>query len=477
MPQSHGHKLYLLAPAIRVPIDAVEGPRLTRWYRAQQDLRRQVLTAWMCERGVDLREPDPTQHSPHFGLLALGAWLERAGYEVAYLDEEWLDARGRWEAAFATMLSEAAGVFVGGITVHYDHVRALIREVKQRSGAVVVAGGHHATYRECDAIEAGADLVVRGEGELAVEAVAAEIVSGRRRWCAVPGASFVAKGRLVRNPEHHLGSLDDTPPFPYHLLDEEQRATLDLYVFPSRGCRYACIFCAEGRYWGGHRMHSPEVICQFIEAHQRATPFNVVYLYDSSFGEDRERTLAFCRLFAARFPDTYLRILTRLDLIDREMLEAMEQARVIEVLVGIESADEVVRARSGKPLANADLYDRLKELGRVVPLVKSSWMVGLPGETCVSARATATMMADMHARGLVVEASCRVATYYPGTPCFEHPERFGLCFATSDWSRFHRRCSPAYDLDTMTSDEIYTCYCEAMQAETDAMEQRIEERR
>lgn len=472
--QNHGHKIYLLAPAIRVPIDVVEGPRLTRWYRAQQALRGQILGAWTRKRDVEVREPDSSLHSPHFGLLALGAWLERAGYEVAYIDEEWLNGRGRWKATLTAMLRDAAGVYIGGITINYDHVRALIREVKQSSDAVVVAGGHHASYREHDALEAGADVVVRGEGERAAESIAAEIVSGRRQWSAVPGASFISKGRLVRNPEQQLENLDDTPAFPYHLLEEEQRTTLDLYVFPSRGCGNACIFCAEGRYWGGHRMLSPETICQAIATHQRWTPFNVVYLYDSTFGENRTRTLAFCQLFAARFPDTYLRILTRLDLVDRDMLDAMRQARVIEVLVGIESADEAVRAQSGKRLANAELYDRLWELGRVVPLVKSSWMVGLPGETRASAIATAAMMADLHTRGLVVEASCRVATYYPGTPCFEHPERFGLRFVTGDWSRFHRRCRPAYDLDTMTSDEIYAHYCEAMQAETEAMERRLE---
>lgn len=475
MIQSRGRKFYLLAPAIRVPIDAVETPRLTRWYRAQQALRRRVLGSWARKRDLELREPNAALHPPHFGLLALGAWLERAGHKVVYLDEEWLDLHGRWEDAFASMLRDAAGVFVGGITVHYDHVRALIREIKQHSDAAVIAGGHHATYRERDALEAGADLVVRGEGELAVEAIASEIVSGRRRWHDIPGASYLADGRLMRTPEQRLADLCETPAFPYHLLEEQQRATLDLYVFPSRGCRYACTFCAEGRYWGGHRMLAPEAICRAIEAHQRATPFNVVYLYDSSFGEDRERTLAFCRLFAASFPQVYLRILTRLDLVDDEMLKAMRQAHVIESLVGIESADETVRARSGKFLTNDDVYDRLEALGHVVPLVKSSWMVGLPGETFASARATATMMAELHARRLVVESSCRVATYYPGTPCFEHPQRFGLRFVSQDWSRFHRRCRPAYELDTMTSDEIYRCYCRAMQAETDAMEQRLTE--
>jgi len=467
------NKLYFIAPQIKVPISTEEGPRLTAWYSAQQELRKRVLKFWALRNGTEVREPDPALHSPHFGLLFLASWLRREGHDVVYVDEEYQKQKGHWQSILNEMTQRAAGIFVGGITVHYNHVQDLICYLKQCTRAVIIAGGHHATYRERDALGAGADLVVRGEGEIAASHIANLIVHGRCTWDEVPGVSFLSGNELVRIPKPKPISLHELPDFPYDMVPLEQRKAVDLYVFPSRGCRYNCIFCAEGRYWGGHRMQTPERICALIGAHQKATPFNSVYLYDSSFGEDRYRTLAFCQLFGNRFPGTYLRVLTRLDLLDEELLQAMEMARVIEVLIGIESSDETIRANSGKRLANTTVYEKLENLRRIVPLVKSSWMIGLPGETYESAASTAKMMVELHRRELVVEASVRVATYYPGSPCFESPERHRIKFITQDWSRFHRRCRPPYELPTMTSEDIYTYYCKAMESETAAMNRRI----
>ena len=96
---------------------------------------------------------------PPLGLLTLAALLP-ADWELRLVD---LNARrlspGDWDWAELVMLS--------GMIVQREGLLHLIREAKARHKTVVV-GGPYATSVPQEVLEAGADFLVRGEGEITI---------------------------------------------------------------------------------------------------------------------------------------------------------------------------------------------------------------------------------------------------------------------------------------------------------------------
>ncbi|NVO02988.1 MAG: B12-binding domain-containing radical SAM protein [Bacteroidetes bacterium] len=466
-------KFYFIAPKISVEISKAESDRLTRWFNAQQSLRNKILHNWQVSNNIKLKEPNPSLHSPHFGLLTLASLLLENGYNVEYLDQEWLEKKDEWIPTLSKITKDAIAFFIGSITISYPYAVELIKYLKSKSEAKIILGGHHVTYMDIQAIEDGADIVIRGEAESGIQTIANEILINRFCWDNVPNATFLKNGKIYRTQlKSNLNYLH--PIFPFDLLDKEQLKLQEIYVFPSRGCKHSCSFCIEGgKYWNGHYQLSLNQIRSNLLSYNNLLDFNFVYLYDSNFGEDKIWTINLCNLLKNEFPNLYFKTLLRLDLVDEELLIAFRDAGIIEVLVGIESGDENIRKLSGKSMSDDYIFEKLILLNKYIPLVKTSWLVGLPYETKETCKKTIDFIEQVHSMQLVSEASCRIASYYPGTHVFEDPEKHEVSFLNFNWKQYHRRCVPPYNLKNLNAQEIYNYYSKAVEKEIQLIENRL----
>ena len=120
--------------------------------------------------------------SPPLGLAFLAAALEAAGIEVRILDYVVFpyhrDALAEAIHAFSPELIGATAV-----TMTVDHAMTVIRDAKAMAPkAVTVMGGPHVTFmaRETLAACPELDVVVRGEGEAVLTALAGALFDRRR---------------------------------------------------------------------------------------------------------------------------------------------------------------------------------------------------------------------------------------------------------------------------------------------------------
>lgn len=122
---------------------------------------------------------------------------------------------------------------------------AEISRLKARLGEriVVLAGGPHATACAGEVLEAGADLVFRGEAEESLVSELAALLEGRG---APPGT--------IVDPLP-LGPLDRYPPF---ALGRGLFAPIEL----RRGCAGRCAFCQTPRLAAALRERSPEGVLE-----------------------------------------------------------------------------------------------------------------------------------------------------------------------------------------------------------------------
>jgi B12-binding domain/radical SAM domain protein len=111
-----------------------------------------------------------------------------------------------------------------------------------------VAGGVHATAEPAATLRGGFDLVVAGEGEIAIRQLVAAMRSGGEVR-AVPGACWLdEQGSLQRTARGERPDLDAFPPgAPRH----GRYGPIEI----TRGCIYACSFCQTPYFAGAAFRH------------------------------------------------------------------------------------------------------------------------------------------------------------------------------------------------------------------------------
>ncbi len=268
--------------------------------------------------------------------------------------------------------------FYGGLTSTSPRLYHLARWYQQ-AGVVTIAGGQHfAGENTAEALHSGIDYVVLGEGEEAIRELL-HAVEGCREAGAVRGIAYLDSGRIVRTPAREPMQDFDKQAYPDFSLVRYAR----IKIFPVeriRGCCMNCEFCTVK---GTPRCASVERLLgnlsYLVETHNARNFFIV----DDLFGQQRDETLRFCRLFA-RYQEQIGRQLTttvqiRLDKArDPELLAAMREAGILNVAIGFESPiDEELKAMN-KAVRARDMLALARTFHRFGFLVHGMFIFGYP---------------------------------------------------------------------------------------------------
>ncbi|MCL6449928.1 MAG: B12-binding domain-containing radical SAM protein [Acetobacteraceae bacterium] len=338
-----------------------------------------------AQNGMRLALVKPPEASAfNFGAFSLAvlAAAVRDLAEVSILDLSDLPLDRAVSAALPGR-PHAVGVTVMGLASvgpAAEFVRRL-RAAGPQEGAgrlTILAGGHGASTVPGPLLRAGADAVVFGEGEATLRDIVQHGVGP-----GLPGTACLDGGRLVlgppRPPIRPLGRIgpparDLMPPPPdgVHLLET------------SRGCPHACTFCETTRFYGTlWRPHTPPRVADEVRRLVNDYGAWTIQFADDNFTCSPQRVLEICeRLCRGPLPALILAF-ARADnlLADPRLIPALARARVLRVTVGVETLEEGVARRAGKPIpleTYREAFSRLREAGA---FSVASFIVGLPGES------------------------------------------------------------------------------------------------
>jgi radical SAM superfamily enzyme YgiQ (UPF0313 family) len=212
----------------------------------------------------DEKERQIMKPYPPLGLLYLSAFLKRAGFSVEVFDSTFGEL-----AALAQTFAASPGGLVGIYTnlMTRGNVLRIIRAAKLHRWTVVLGGPESANYLP-EYLDAGADVIVTGEGEVTLaELVPALARSGRHRLHAVPGIAFRDEaGAIVRTTDRARVPDIDSLPFPDReaidhglYLDawKTHHGASSINLITARGCAYRCNWCSHAVYGHSHRRRSP----------------------------------------------------------------------------------------------------------------------------------------------------------------------------------------------------------------------------
>jgi radical SAM superfamily enzyme YgiQ (UPF0313 family) len=188
-------------------------------------------------------------------------------------------------------------------------------------------------------------------------------------------------------PEVEIAEDIDTLPFParhlinnslYHsVLGKGKRMT---GLCSSRGCPFSCVFCHQPHYGKKWRARSAENVVAEIEECINLG-IGEIEIYDDTFTYDRQRVIDICLDMLRKKLKIDWAIRTRVDRVDKEMLQIMAKAGCKRINYGIESANpEVLKMlRKGiTPEQSEEAVRMTKESGIEV---QAYFMIGSPRET------------------------------------------------------------------------------------------------
>ncbi|MDP3181521.1 MAG: B12-binding domain-containing radical SAM protein [Desulfobaccales bacterium] len=195
---------------------------------------------------------------PPLGLITVAALLPRE-WEFRLVD---LNTRQVNEADWAW----AESVMISGMLVQKEGLLALTREAKQR-GKTVVVGGPYPTSLPQEALDAGADFLIRGEGENTIPLFLSALKEGKR------------PGIIERKGKPDL----TTSPVPrFDLLNFDHY--IDLSLQTSRGCPFDCEFCDVVNLYGRKpRYKNPQQVLAELETLYRLGWRGEVFISDDNF--------------------------------------------------------------------------------------------------------------------------------------------------------------------------------------------------
>ncbi|NOZ58219.1 MAG: radical SAM protein [Euryarchaeota archaeon] len=345
--------------------------------------------------------PYPGKDLFPLGLGYLAASVEDIA-EVGVIDES-------VERVTPEKLREFNPEFVGitATTPSFGRAREIIALVRRvLPEARVIVGGTHATFRPEEALSAGVDVVVRGEGEETLR----ELLEGRELG-RIRGISYLEEGEAVHNPDRSLIQNLDALPFPawrYFPL----HAYRVMSLISARGCVYHCAYCSAAQFWRRRvRFRSPRNVVEEVER-LYSMGFRRLRFMDSTFTLDRRRALEMCALIEELgYPDLSWSCETRADHLDEELLGALKSAGCTLICLGVDSGAQEVLDRCRRGISVEQVREAILTAKRMGIKVRAYVTFGFPGESAESVRATVRLLEETKPEQILLS----LATAYPGT--------------------------------------------------------------
>jgi radical SAM superfamily enzyme YgiQ (UPF0313 family) len=381
-------------------------------------------------------------------LLQIASGPVSEGYEVVLIDAmiEPDYRRKVLEACEGALLFASSCILGYQVYDGYETARA-VRERFPR--LPIVWGGWFPSVTPEMWLAAGvADAVGLGQGELTFDEVVKAIDHGTPLE-DVAGLALWRDGRVHYTAHRPVAGFDQFKPVPWQLLEYEKYAELQVkptrlkvrHRFPlpgkwtpdnpprgfshfsSFGCPEPCTFCCSplvtGRRW---KAIPGRQLAEEVAELQRRFKFDVLRFQDANFGVHEKRTREFCEgLLDLKVPihwngtieiETIMRY-------KEETLDLLRDSHCHLLWLGAEAGTKEMQERIKKqieiehiPLAIGKLAER-----GIVP--GTFWIIGYPGETPESMRATLRQAALVKHRFPIAGSEVYPFRPIPGTEDFD----------------------------------------------------------
>jgi len=279
------------------------------------------------------------------GILYLSSHLRARGFDVEIYDSTF----GSREELFRILNDgPPAALGIYGNLMTRGNVIDTIATARAAGWRVIVGGPEPSNYAE-EYLDAGADVVVPGEAELALEQLMATGFDPAA-WPGIDGIVFRdAGGQVVRNYAARLLPDLDAQPWPdreridiprYMRTWREHHGKSSISVITARGCPYKCNWCSHSVYGHTHRRRSPRAVAEEVEWLLGRYDPDMLWIADDVFTIHHGWIYEYAAELKRRGIRIPFECITRADRVNERIAATLKELGCMRVWIGSESGSQ-----------------------------------------------------------------------------------------------------------------------------------------
>lgn len=391
---------------------------------------------------------------PPLGLTYIASHIRRMpNVDVSILDTTFNSSFEYVKTFLTEQKPDIVGIYFD--TIMFDDGLKIVK-IAKKLGIFVIAGGPHATVMPETLID-NVDAVAIGEGEEIVKNLIENFPNLRK----VKGIFYKENGRIRKNlPQPRIDNIDNLE-FPardllemekyinnWHFLDSVDVNLRGTNIIASRGCPFNCSFCQPTlRTLFGNivRKRSPENVIKEINQIVNQYDLDGIFFHDDTFTINRDWIIKFCDLIKKEKLEILWGCNSRVNTIDKELMQIMYKAGLRELHIGIESGSQRILD---------EIYQKgikLEDAKKVISMTKEVgintlcfFMLGAPTETKEEIWKTINFASSLDAN----EVTFSITTPLPKTRLYDIvKENYTISEDFSDFDYYSKRAFYDKNLD------------------------------
>jgi len=316
----------------------------------------------------DEKEKKIMRPYPPLGLMYISAYLKKNGFTVL----PW-DATFQTFSDFKNLLNSKESSVLGIYSTHMTriHVVKMIR-MAHESGWTVILGGPDPANYPSEYLDAGADIIVKGEGEDTLCQLLPKIkTSGLSQYENIKGIIYKTdNNRIVTNPPADFLNIDSIPwpdreSWPVDQYIEawsSHHHETSLNMITARGCPYRCNWCSHAVFGSSFRKRNfLDCAAELAYVHNRFKPDQVWYS-DDVFTMD----IQWLYNYAAQLDKMKLKIpfetISRADrLLDAQVMKTLREMECKRLWIGSESGSDRILKSMERGVTSSQIVQAVQQ--------------------------------------------------------------------------------------------------------------------
>jgi len=283
------------------------------------------------------------------GILYICSHLRSKGFAVEVFDTTFSTPQDLIRH-LQTEKPSVLGVYANLMT--RKKVIEFVRIAREAGWKTIVGGPEPGAYAR-EYLEAGADVVVMGEGELTMEELLPALSQdGNTGLAKIKGIAFLGEGgQLIETaPRPQIADLDAQPWPARDAIDamryvrtwREAHGKGSLSIITARGCPYRCKWCSHQVYGMTHRRRKPRAVVDEVEWLLSTYQPDMMWIADDVFTIHH----GWLREYAAEMRRRTLRVpfecISRADRLNAEAADLLAELGCFRVWIGSESGSQKI---------------------------------------------------------------------------------------------------------------------------------------
>ncbi len=317
------------------------------------------------------------------GILYISSYMKQHGFNVELYDSTFKSFEDQKKKLISAE-PDVIAIYCNLMTkLNVLPLMKFIKSTSEFKKSKIVLGGPEPPFYSEEFLNAGADIIVEGEGEVTMKELCEELSMPEADLSKINGIIFKNEsGITIKNPAREkVKDINELP------MPDRESINLNLYLdtwknahgYSSvsmntmRGCPYTCRWCSHSVYGVSYRRRSPEKTVEEIKyVTERYNP-DMFWFVDDVFTVSHRWLNHVHKLLKEQNITIKFECISRSDRLDEEVLRTLKDMGCFRLWIGAESGSQKV----------LDLMDRRVDAVKTREIIKLTRSYGIEAGTFI----------------------------------------------------------------------------------------------